>query len=60
MLLIPSHSIRQYYSQNIARMFIFLVNLTVHGFGGGTQMKSNLEDLVFRCHDIKIDFKEIS
>jgi hypothetical protein len=35
----PSHSIRQYYLQNIARMLIFPDNLTVHGFGGGTQKK---------------------
>lgn len=53
MLLMPSHSIRQYYSQNIARMFIFLVNLTVCGFGGGTQKKSNLEDLVFDARTLK-------
>jgi hypothetical protein len=39
MLLVPSYSIRQYYSQNIARMFIFPVNLTVLGFGRGTQKK---------------------
>jgi hypothetical protein len=37
MILMPSHSIRQYYSQNTARMFIFPVNLIVQGFGGGTQ-----------------------
>jgi len=45
MLLMPSHSIGQYYSQNISRMFIFPVNLTVHGFGGGDpKERGNLED----------------
>jgi len=41
-------------------MFIFPVNLTVHGFGGGTQKKEATWKTEFRCQDIKMDFKEIS
>jgi len=41
-------------------MFIFPVNLTVHGFGGGTQEKEQLGRPGFWCQDIKMDFKEIS
>jgi len=54
-----SHSTRQYYSQNIARMFIFPVNLTVHSFGGGTQNRRQLGRHGFRCQDIKTDLKEM-
>lgn len=62
MPLTPSHSIRQYYWQNIARMFIFPVNLTRHGFfcGGGPKRKRQHGRPGFRCQDIKTDFTEIS
>jgi hypothetical protein len=55
----PSHSIKQYYSQNIARMFIFPVNLTAYSFGREPKIRRQIGRPGFRCQDIKMDNKEM-